>query len=288
MLTKPDFYKKMGKETEKVEGHSKSRSSVPEPRQKDYILPTILVSLAVIFFFLGMMWSKVNNLEKQALGGNSNAVQPPAANLPAANNPTNNAAVQAPPPVFDVAKLDKLASSDHLFGNKNAQVQLIIYSDLECPFSKRFQTTTVKQITEQYKDKVAIVYRHFPLDAIHSKARKEAEATECATKLAGNDGFWKLTNKIYEATNSNNSLDLASLPSLAVSVGLNEKNFKDCLDGGQMSKTIESQYQSGVKVGITGTPGSILLDTKTGKAQLIPGALPFEQIKPTIDQYLTL
>lgn len=44
--------------------------------------------------------------------------------------------------------------------------------------------------------------------------------------------------------------------------------------------------QGGIKAGITGTPGNILLDTKNNKTKLIPGALPFEQFKTAIDDLL--
>ena len=43
---------------------------------------------------------------------------------------------------------------------------------------------------------VAWVYRHFPLDGIHPKTRKEAEATECAYELGGNEKFWEMLNMI--------------------------------------------------------------------------------------------
>src|SRR3989344_533240 len=69
--------------------------------------------------------------------------------------------------------------TDHIRGDKNAPVKIIEYSDLECPFCKRFHPT-LQQAVDEYKGKVAWVYRHFPLDALHSKADKEAEAAECA------------------------------------------------------------------------------------------------------------
>ena len=130
------------------------------------------------------------------------------------------------------------------------------------------------------------VYRHFPLDQIHPKADKEAEATECAYKLAGNEGFWKMTNKIFEVTPSNNGLDLATLPDLANEIGINKVSFKSCLDSGEMAAHVEDDFQSGIKAGVTGTPGNILFDTKTGEIRIIPGAVPFDQMKQAIDELL--
>lgn len=181
--------------------------------------------------------------------------------------------------------VDPLKDEDHVRGVRSARILLFEYSDLECPFCKRFHPTAQK-IVNEYKGQVAWVYRHFPLDQIHSKADKEAEALECANELAGNDGFWKMADKIFEVTPSNNNLDLATLPNLAEQVGLNRSAFQSCLDSGKYAAHVEEDYQGGIKAGVTGTPGNILLDTKTNKTKLIPGALPFDQFKTAIDEML--
>src|SRR3546814_2871400 len=66
-------------------------------------------------------------------------------------------------------------------GSPDASVKVIEFSDFECPFCKGFHRT-MGQVMEEYGQdgKVAWVYRHFPIDSIHSKARKEAQASECA------------------------------------------------------------------------------------------------------------
>ncbi|MBI2012036.1 DsbA family protein [Candidatus Daviesbacteria bacterium] len=202
----------------------------------------------------------------------------------AAQAPTATAP-QAPQPEPQAGPVEPLKDEDHVRGERKARILLFEYSDLECPFCKRFHPTA-KQIVDTYKGEVAWVYRHFPLDQIHSKADKEAEAIECANELGGEDGFWKMTDKIFEVTPSNNGLNLEDLPKLAGEVGLNQATFKSCLDSGKYTAHVEEDYQGGIKAGITGTPGNILLDTKLNKTKLIPGALPFEQFKQAIDAML--
>lgn len=192
---------------------------------------------------------------------------------------------QAPPTEPVAGPVEPLSVKDHVRGSRDAGILLFEYSDLECPFCKRFHPTA-KQIVDEYKGQVAWVYRHFPLDQIHSKADKEAEAVECANELGGQDAFWKLTDKIFEVTPANNGLNLDDLPKLAAEVGLNQNTFKTCLDSGKYATHVEEDYQGGIKAGITGTPGNILLDTKTKKTILIPGALPFDQFKQSIDGML--
>ncbi len=139
---------------------------------------------------------------------------------------------------------------------------------------------------DNFDGQVAWVYRHFPLDQLHSKARKEAEATECAAEIGGNEGFWKMTDKIYEVTPGNNGLDLGTLPDLAEQVGLDRAEFAECLESGRQAQSVEEDFQSGLRAGIKGTPGVFLFDTQTGETRSVPGAVPFEQLKPEIESLL--
>src|SRR3989344_1943232 len=106
-----------------------------------------------------------------------------------------------------------LSPDDHILGNPDAPVILVEFSDLECPFCKTFHNT-MKQVMQTYGDtgQVAWVYKHFPIDSRHPKARTEAQATECAGKLGGQVKFWEFTDKIFEITPSNNGMDLNLLP----------------------------------------------------------------------------
>lgn len=240
------------------------------------LVPILLVASIGLAFAVGMLWEKVQNLE----GGGERAARGGTTEETASSGDTGSQ------PSFGSAdQVDKLREDDHVRGDRNARLLLIEYSDLECPFCKRFHPTA-RQIVDEYEGQVAWVYRHFPLDQIHPKADKEAEAIECANELGENDAFWKLTDKIFEVTPSNNGLNLDDLPRLAGEVGLNQDAFKLCLDSGKYASHVESDYQGGIKAGITGTPGNILLDTKTGKTKLIPGALPFENFKTEIDSML--
>ena len=153
-----------------------------------------------------------------------------------------------------------ISADEHILGNPNAEVKIVEYSDTECPFCKRHQTTMNSIIDTYGKDgKVAWVYRHFPLDQLHSKARKEAEATECANELGGNKSFWAMLNTIYSKTPGNNGLDAAQLPVFAKEIGLDVTKFNACLSSGKMAATVEAQYQDGVKAGARGTPYNVVV-----------------------------
>lgn len=206
---------------------------------------------------------------------------------PTAAQPTTTAVgggggATAPQPQVAQVEVEKLKDTDHIRGQKTARILLFEYSDLECPFCKRFHPTA-QQAVNDYKGQVAWVYRHFPLDQIHPKARKLAEATECANEMAGNDAFWKMADKIFE---QEIVPEISALPALASQIGLDQGKLKSCLDSGKYAAHVEEDYQGGIKAGVTGTPGNVLLDTKTGKTVPISGAVPYDTLKSSIDSLL--
>jgi protein-disulfide isomerase len=230
----------------------------------------VVLVLVVGAVFLGSLWTKVQYLEK---GGAPTA----------GTAPTDVQGTPAPAAAAVAPKVDK--NKDHIRGDKNARIALVEYSDLECPFCKQFHLTA-KQILEEYKGKVMWIYRDYPL-SFHANAQKESEASECVASLGGEDAYWKYIDAIYERTTSNGTgFALDSLAPLAGEVGVDQSAFQNCLDKGQFTQKVKDELAQGTKEGVTGTPGNILLDTKTGKTQLIPGAIPFDQIKPMIDGML--
>lgn len=186
----------------------------------------------------------------------------------------------------DLKKMVPISKDDHIRGNPNAPVKIVEYSDTECPFCKRFHDT-MKQVmnNEGKQGKVAWVYRHFPLDQLHSKARKEAEATECAAELGGNDKFWAYLDRLMEITPANNGLDSTELPKIAQYVGLDTDKFNECLTSGRYAKKIEEHVQNAVATGGNGTPWSIVV-AKNGEKYPLSGAQPYESIKALIEQAL--
>ena len=175
---------------------------------------------------------------------------------------------------------------DHIYGNPDAKVSLIEYSDFECPFCKRFHPTA-KKLVESYDGKVNWVYRHFPLSFHNPGAQKQAEASECAAELGGNDAFWRYADLIYQRTRSNGKgFPLDRLVPLAKEIGLDGEKFQACLDGGKMAARVSEDSTEGIQIGITGTPGNVLLNNETGAVALKPGALPLQVLKGEIEHLI--
>ena len=177
-----------------------------------------------------------------------------------------------------------VTAEDHIIGSRNAELVVVEYSDTECPFCKVFHNT-MKKIVEDYDGKVAWVYRHFPIVQLHSKAPKEAEATECAAELGGNQAFWNYVDKIFETTNSNDSLDPKQLPVIAGFIGLDVAAFNTCLSSGKYTEFIKKSVEKAIKAGALGTPYSVIV-AKDGRRDVINGAQPLATVKIQIDALL--
>jgi len=175
---------------------------------------------------------------------------------------------------------------DHVFGDINAEVSLIEYSDFECPYCKRFHGTA-KQLVESFKGRINWVYRHFPLEFHNPAAQRQAEAAECVAELGGNDSFWSYADLIYAATPSNGKgVPAEKLPVMAASVGVDRAKFAECLRSGRMAARVKEDFTEGQAIGIQGTPGNILRNNRTGATTVRQGALPFERMKAAIDPLL--
>lgn len=99
--------------------------------------------------------------------------------------------------ISDTTDLDPLNEDDWIRGEEDARITVIEYSDIDCPFCKKFHTATTNMMVD-YADDVRWAFRHMPVDALHPRAREKAEATECAGDIGGGVVFWTYLDRIFE------------------------------------------------------------------------------------------
>ena len=161
-----------------------------------------------------------------------------------------------------------------LFGNVEAPITLVEFSDFECPYCKSFGPT-LEQVKSTYPDEVSIVFKQFPLNDIHPKAQKAAEASLCAHEQGK---FWE-THDLYFA--EQDRLDIADLEEKAGRLGLDTVAFSTCLTSGKYADIIAADVREGAAVGVNGTPAIFV----NGRP-LPGGAVPFEMVAELIDDEL--
>lgn len=189
----------------------------------------------------------------------------------AANPPPTDPGAPTPP----AAPVDiKITKEDHIRGNKNAKVVLVEYSDFECPFCGRHDPT-MKSIMKKYGDKVAWVYRHFPL-SFHAQAMPAALASECAAEQGK---FWEFSDKIY-ANQEKLAGGAPYLEQVGKDLGLNMDKYKGCIASQKYLAKVQADQQQGSAYGVDGTPATFI------NGQLVSGAVPEASLTALIDQAL--
>lgn len=149
--------------------------------------------------------------------------------------------------------------ADHVEGSKDAKVVLIEYGDFQCP-SCGSAHPGIKKITEDYGDKIAFVFRNFPLTSIHPNAVAAASAVEAAG-LQGK--YWQMHDLVFENQNAWSSLSADQRTNkfveIATQSGIGDlEKFRTDLSSKDISKKISFDQALGRGKGVTGTPSFYL------------------------------
>ncbi len=199
-------------------------------------------------------------------GGSGAAVAAAPAAVAVAANP----AAAAP---AATGKLAAVTASDHIRGDlKKAKVVMIEYSDYECPFCGRHHPT-MQQLVAKYGDKVAWVFRHFPL-SFHPEAQPAANAAECANEQGK---FWEYTDALYA---DQTKLAASYYGEVADQLKLDRTKFDACVSSKKYQSVIDADLASGRAAGVNGTPATFV------DGQMISGAVPIDTFTTLIDGLL--
>ncbi len=171
-----------------------------------------------------------------------------------------------------VQRVTVSAGNTPILGNESAKVTLVEFSDYQCPFCGRARAT-VNQILDTYKDKIKYSFRDFPL-SFH----QDSFTAHVAARCAGDQGkYWDYNRILF---NSQQALKPEKLKEYAKQLGLNVKDFNNCLDTNKYTAAVQKDMDEGAKAGVSGTP-SFFID-----GIMISGAQPFSKFKEIIDEEL--
>jgi protein-disulfide isomerase len=158
-------------------------------------------------------------------------------------------------------------------GAADAVVTIVEFSDYECGYCKRAHPV-VEKIMAEFGDRVRFVYRDYPLDNLHPKARPAAVAARCA---GDQEKYWDYNKHIMENAGS---LDRTNLVTRAEALGLDMNLFNTCLDSGKYDAAIETALVDGAALGVTGTPTFFI------NGRMMVGIAPYELMKTIIEEEL--
>ena len=254
------------------EEHQKSSAGIVLSPKASFVLGLVggvLVLCTAGFFILLSLMLK---------GGSGITLGAAVAGAPSAAVAPSPSAAAAPAPDV-VGDVKAVTSDDHVQGPSNAALTLIEYSDFQCPYCSRFHPTMLQLMADPaYKGKIRWVFRHFPL-SFHPNAVPAANAAECASEQGK---FWEYADGLFNAQDQEGD---AFYGTLADKLGLNRGKFDSCYSAKKYNARITADQSSGSTAGVNGTPGTIIIN-KAGAKQLVPGAVPYEQLKAMVDSAL--
>ena len=170
-------------------------------------------------------------------------------------------------------RYDIPTENSYALGPADAPITIVEFSDYQCPFCRRWHAEVYEPLLAAYPGKIRLVYRNLPLTSIHPDALGAAEAAMCAGEQ---DVYWKYHDKLFSSESLGNSVYLQ----YAQELGLNVPAFEACLNDHKYQKTIESDSDFAINLGIRSTPTFFI----NGLA--VVGAQPLDVFKQVIDKEL--
>lgn len=158
-------------------------------------------------------------------------------------------------------------------GNPNAPVTIVEFADFECPYC-RMATSTVQELLHKYRDEVRFAFRDFPLQEIHPRAERAAEAARCATEQGK---FWEYHDVLLTSPAKLSEEDLRKH---ARALGLDVTQFDACLREGRFKAQVEEDRRAGTQAGVSGTPGFFI------NGVILSGSQPLSAFESVIDEEL--
>jgi len=166
-----------------------------------------------------------------------------------------------------------VSERDHVKRSLDAPVVLVEYGDYECPHCQEVYPI-LHELKERMGNRVAYVYRHFPVSRQHPNAQLAAEAAEAASAQGK---FWEMHHRLFT---HQNELGFDDLLRHARAIGLDTDVFRRELEEHTYADRVREDFMSGVRSGVNGTPTFYINGTR------YDGAWDFESLLEAIEKPL--
>ena len=172
--------------------------------------------------------------------------------------------------------LDHLSAKGPARGPADARIEMVVFSDFECPYCREFARTLRENVPQKYPKDVRVIFKDFPIDSLHPWASAAAEAAHCV----GNekpDAFWAFHDWIFQhqAEISKNNLREKTL-AFAKEQNLDSSKVAGCIDTRATKAEVEENLKEGRALQIQQTP-TFFLNGRT-----VPGAIPWPTLNVLI------
>lgn len=140
-----------------------------------------------------------------------------------------------------------VSERDHVLGPATAPVTLVEYGDYECPYCGQAEVV-IRELLDDFGDELRYVWRHLPLNDVHTHAQLAAEAAEAA---AAQGEFWGMHDRLLATQDELTGRDLKRY---AEELGLDLDRFVDDIHRHEHAERIADDVASADASGVAGTP----------------------------------
>jgi protein-disulfide isomerase len=137
---------------------------------------------------------------------------------------------------------------DPSLGPEDAPVTMIVFSDFNCGFCRRFHQETLPVLLEMYPNELRYVYRDFPIVGGGEVGASAAQAANCAGEQ---DAYWEYNEALYSGAYS---LNQGGFELAAEDLGLDSAALLQCWDSERYLDEIIEDWNDGSNMGVSGTP----------------------------------
>jgi len=140
-----------------------------------------------------------------------------------------------------------LEDADHVRGERDAPLQLVMFGDFQCPFCLGAQSV-LRRVRERLGGRLLFAFRHLPIPERHPLAPLAAEASEAA---AAQGDFWEYHDALFAAQPK---LSRETMLEVGRELGLDAERMASEIDSGAHRDRVARDVDSAQRSGATGTP----------------------------------
>jgi len=140
-----------------------------------------------------------------------------------------------------------LEEIDHVRGEGDAELELVMFGDFQCPYCLAAQAV-LRRVRDRLGDRLVFGFRHLPIPERHPLAPLAAQASEAA---AAQGRFWEYHDELFQ---QQPKLSRETMLSVARDLGLDAERIAIEIDAAAYSQRIDRDIAAAEASGATGTP----------------------------------
>jgi protein-disulfide isomerase len=181
-----------------------------------------------------------------------------------------------------------LQPDDHVYGNRNAPIKMIMYSDATCQYC-RWLYPDLLEVVDSYPDgQVALVYRYIPIYRTRDTVSESEKVAECVAEQLGDTGFFTFKRNLFARLPSNQQLDSVPFETVTVpalqQTGVDQAVVMKCVETFSKYDRVLNNHSSGGALGVIQIPQTFIVSGET--VWDIVRAQPSEVYRSAIDALL--